>query len=247
MTIGFSTGTLALGDFRRGLQMLNGKVAAAVELSALRDSELDSLVRSLDDLDLSQFAYVSVHAPSAFRSLSEEDVLSLLDQVFARGWPVVVHPDVIVNWSSWRDYGELVCIENMDKRKPVGRTTSELADVFEKLPDASFCFDIGHAHQIDATMLEAALMLRAYRSRLRQIHVSDVNSESRHEPLNCVAESAFRRVVHRIPDGIPIIMETPVEEQWVDAEIERAQSLFTPFVQDQTTRMARLQDRNGNR
>ena len=42
--IGFSTGTLALGDFRLGLQQLYGKQAMAVELSALRDMELEPLV-----------------------------------------------------------------------------------------------------------------------------------------------------------------------------------------------------------
>src|SRR5580692_10690094 len=52
--IGFSTGALARGDFRRALQMLSGKKANAVELSALRQHELAPLVQQLEQLDLSR-------------------------------------------------------------------------------------------------------------------------------------------------------------------------------------------------
>ena len=55
--VGFSTGALAFADFRRGLDMLAGTSAKAVELSALRSTELDPLVDSLDSLNLSRFFY----------------------------------------------------------------------------------------------------------------------------------------------------------------------------------------------
>lgn len=222
--IGFSTGTLALGDFRLGLQMLDGKPAAAVELSALRDVELERLVHSLDDLNLSQFSYVSVHAPSQFIHVSERQVLDLLAVVFERQWPVVVHPDAITDWERWRDAGEWVCIENMDKRKPIGRTADELATIFDRLPDATLCFDVGHARQIDPTMLEARMILRRHGRRLRQLHVSDVNSASGHEPLNLPAIWAFERIAHLIPQDIPIIMETPVPAELLGSQMEQALS-----------------------
>lgn len=224
--IGFSTGTLALGDFRLGLKMLHGKKAVAVELSALRDTELRPLVESLDELDLSQFEYVSVHAPSQFVTIDEVQVLDLLSKVFDRNWPVVVHPDVIENWAAWKQYGDLVCIENMDKRKPIGRTADELKAIFERLPEASLCFDIGHAMQIDPTMLEARAILLECGQRIRQLHVSDVNSQSGHEPLNFVAESSFARVAHLIPPNVPVIMETPVSEPWLESQMLRAQHVL---------------------
>ncbi|MGI0084760.1 MAG: hypothetical protein ACREBQ_06730, partial [Nitrososphaerales archaeon] len=62
--IGFSTGALAYGDFRRALDILQGKRIAAIELSALRETELAPLIGALDSLDLSAFTYISVHAPS---------------------------------------------------------------------------------------------------------------------------------------------------------------------------------------
>ena len=72
-----------------------------------------------------------------------------------RNWPIVVHPDAMFDFSLWREFGNLLCLENMDKRKPVGRTVQELDRIFQELPDASFCFDIGHARQVAPTMTEA--------------------------------------------------------------------------------------------
>ena len=55
MVFGFSTGSLALGDFRLGLQMVEGKRIAAIELSALRDTELESLLAQSKTLIWTRF------------------------------------------------------------------------------------------------------------------------------------------------------------------------------------------------
>lgn len=217
--VGFSTGTLAMGDFRLGLTRLRGRGAAAIELSALRDDELPGLIDALDELDLAGFSYISVHAPSCLSILSERQVYGLLLRIFERQWPVVVHPDVIEDHAMWAEQGDLVCVENMDKRKSVGRTAAELKVVFDKLSQASFCFDIGHARQVDPTMFEARLILKEHGARLRQVHISEVNSSSRHEPLNFAATQAFHRVARLIPMDIPLILETPVEDKAIQEEM----------------------------
>jgi hypothetical protein len=63
--IGFSTGALALQDFERGLDLVRKHNLKAVELSALREPELKPLIASLSSLDLADFNYISVHAPSS--------------------------------------------------------------------------------------------------------------------------------------------------------------------------------------
>src|SRR5579864_4554409 len=148
-TLGYSTGALAFSDFRKALVMLKDQPVCAVELSAIREQELIPLLRSLDELDLSRFEYVSIHAPSQFPAESEGWIFQELYDVRHRGWPIVVHPDTFHDFSLWRQLGDLLCIENMDQRKPVGRTARELEDLFVTFPDASFCFDIGHARQVD--------------------------------------------------------------------------------------------------
>lgn len=228
MKIGFSTGSIALDDVRRGLQVATHRRTNAVELSALREDELDPLLESLDrlDNDLKPFEYVSFHAPSKRQRYSEGEFVNKLRKVAERGWAIIVHPDVIEDFSLWRTLGRSVCIENMDKRKEIGRTAAQLQTIFERLPDATFCFDIGHARQVDPTMQEAETLLECFHGRLRQIHMSYVNSKSGHERLNFESIRAFQRVAHWLSEGTPIILETPVESADVDDEIKSAEKVF---------------------
>ena len=182
-SIGFSTGALAYGHFRDALGMLLPHPVSAVELSALRENELVPLMEALPVLDLGRFRYVSVHLPSKFGSMDERALASILTPCLAERIPVVLHPDAIRDASLWRSYRELLCIENMDKRKSTGRTVDELSMVFAALPEASFCLDIAHARQIDPTMGEARDMLLRFGPRLRQIHISELDSAGRHHGL----------------------------------------------------------------
>jgi len=229
--IGFSTGALALGDFSAALGMLAGKNSSAVELSALRQNELAPLVEQLDRLDLNRFAYVSFHAPSSIEPAFEVETLRLLEQVARRGWPIIVHPDVMHARQEWMRLGDCLCIENMDKRKPIGQTASELVEIFKDLPNASLCFDIGHARQVDPTMAEASLILQKFRSRIQQIHVSEVNTQSRHDSLSLESIIAFQRVSHLVPANAPIILESRVEESEINEEIQSALGALDPATQ----------------
>src|SRR5512133_1212235 len=153
-TFGFSTGAVAFGEFARGLALAAQVAPGCVELSALRECELLPLLEALPHLALSGFDYVAIHAPSSYAPSSEGRIAdALLKRTGA--FSVVLHPDTISDFACWRPFGTRLCIENMDKRKPIGRTCQELAVLFEELPDASFCLDLGHARQIDPTMLEA--------------------------------------------------------------------------------------------
>jgi len=224
-TVGFSTGALAFGDFRRALTMLLRRNVSAVELSALRQPELDPLSEALSELDsdLSRFTYVAVHAPSSIAHDTEPQVVSALAEFASIGYPIVVHPDAIHDFSLWRQLGDLLCVENMDKRKPIGRTADELGVIFEKLPNASLCFDLGHARQVDPTMTEAYLILKTYESKLRQVHVSEVNTCSRHERLSLWSIKAFQHVAEFIPESVPIIIESVIGECEIEPELRRVE------------------------
>jgi hypothetical protein len=218
---GFSTGALARADFARALVMMKEDLSLSVlELSALREPELEPLVLAFDVLDLRRFSYVAIHAPSVMDD--EQRVVKLLDGVAVRGLPIVVHPDAIRDWSLWRHFGALLCIENMDKRKPMGRSRNELGRCFDLLPQAGLCLDLGHARQIDPTMTEAELILRAFGDRLKQIHLSEVDTQSKHDRLSYTTACACRRVAALIPEMTPIVLETPVREEEMALEIRRA-------------------------
>ena len=93
----------------------------------------------------------------------------------------------------------------MDKRKPIGRNVRELRHFFDILPEARICFDIGHARQVDPTMTESALLLHAFGDRLAEVHISEVNTASRHDPISQNAVLAFQAVAKYMGQQIPII------------------------------------------
>ncbi len=227
-TIGFSTGALAYGDFRLGLKILSSTDASAVELSALRETELEPLVDAIDRLNLAHFRYISVHAPSRYEAKHEPRIIALLKEVCKRNWPIVVHPDTIHDFSAWDSFGDLLLVENMDKRNSTGRTANELTAIFEKLPNARLCFDIGHCRQVDPTMTESYSILTTFRTRLRQVHVSEVNSRSTHDPLSEASIGAFEKISHLIPVDVPVILESPVTATEVKREIKHAEMALPP-------------------
>lgn len=227
-TIGFSTGALAYSDFRLGLSMLLDLGIKAIELSSLRMPEWPLMLQALDSLDLSSFEYISVHLPSKMDKSEEYKVIQSLDNWNSQyGWPLVLHPDAITDWNAWKSLGSIVCVENMDIRKPIGRTEADLEAIFAKLPEARLCFDIGHAWQVDPTMGEAYWILKSFKERLVQVHVSEVNSQSKHDSLSYATMESFREVAHMIPSHVPLILESPVSKDQIRVEIEHARSALT--------------------
>jgi len=222
--LGFSTGALAFSDFRRGLELVRKYQLPVVELSALRVHELEPLMEALDELSLGGFRYISLHIPSKFLPEEEEEVVRMLRAEMHRGWSFVAHPDTLHNPQRWSTFGPQLCLENMDQRKPIGRTLPEMRHVFDQFPEASWCLDIGHARQVDSTMIEACRLLDAFHARLRQVHVSEVNSSSKHDPLSRLAIAAYRQMAPYISDEIPLILESVIAETEIPAELKRVRS-----------------------
>ena len=227
MIKGFSTGALAKSDFQHAINLLQDSTANAIELSALREGEVKYLVDAIEGLNLNKFEYISFHAPSKLSSLNEEGLIEMLEPVIRKGWPIITHPDIITNYDNWLKMGNCLCIENMDKRKKIGRTTIDLDEIFYKLPDATFCFDIAHARQVDPTMTEAYCMISKFKSRLKEIHISSVNTQSKHEPLTLESLLSFKKLAEFIPEDIPIILESPIESDKIELEMDLATSVLS--------------------
>ncbi|MDA1014875.1 MAG: hypothetical protein O3A00_10545 [Planctomycetota bacterium] len=227
--IGFSTGALARGDFRRGLELQRRPDITAVELAALRESEFDTLIDALPDLELNAFKYVSFHAPSKRSTNSERHIVDRLKIVCELNIPIIVHPDLISDFVPWRELGDSILLENMDQRKPVCRTAAEMGRFFKELPDAKLCFDIGHARQVDPTMTVADELLRDFAERLAEVHISEVNEQSRHVAISRSAIQAYNQVAYRIGEEIPVIIESMINCESMSHEIRQAIAAMTPL------------------
>lgn len=227
--IGFSTGALAYSNFRQGLTIIRAHHLRVAELSALREDELQPLVESLNELQLDDLDYVSFHVPSKLKTLSEKEMIALLDRVARRNWPLIVHPDVIQTYERWTMFGELLCIENMDKRKPIGRTARELSVIFDRLPDARLCLDLGHVRQVDPTMSVALEILECFGTKLCQLHASEVNTNSQHDRLTYETALAFQKISGLIPESIPVILESRVTPERVDEEVAKCREALEIF------------------
>lgn len=180
----------------------------ATELSALSETQLDSLHQYLALGPALPFRYLSIHGPSKDGRLSEEALVAELCQL--AGWAdgIVMHPDTIEEPDLYRDLGRKLLIENMDSRKELGRTQDELAPTFADLPEAGFCFDVAHAWSIDPDMSVAAELLDAFGDRLRHLHVSSLSADLHHVPLTEEHEELFGPLLQRCLD-VPWILEAP--------------------------------------
>jgi sugar phosphate isomerase/epimerase len=222
--IGFSTGALAKGDIASGIEMARELGLPIIELSALRLREMDTLVNVVAAQDLVDFEYVALHAPATFGPSDEKAVVDTFAALAQPNqWPVIVHPDAISNFELWRPFESLLYVENMDKRKPRGRTVEELEEIFTYVPNALMCFDIAHARQVDSSMTEAYRILRNFRDRIRHLHFSEVGSDSRHRQVSDGAFRAYSEISSGIPCDLPVVLESVVSESEtpvVDAECE---------------------------
>lgn len=208
---GFSTGALERGDFRAAADWMVRYGMKSIELSALRYAELEPLVKSLDGLPLDRFNYVSFHAPSSFDPHQESRVLELLQTIYHRRWNIIVHPDVIYTPERWDYFGSQLLIENMDRRKPIGRTVDELLILFKWLPQARLCLDVAHARQQDTTLTLLNQIIRQFVSKIAEVHISELDSHCQHWPMSLSAVYDYNHFAVLLRNCPHVIIESMLD------------------------------------
>lgn len=209
--LGASTGymTAQRGDWAALVEKACELSTFAVELSALGEDELPGLAAFLAERPRLPFHYLSVHAPTKHRRLSEAALVARLGEL--PGWvdAIVVHPDAMEDRAAYAPLGRRLVVENMDPRKPFGQRVADLAEVFAALPEAGFCLDIAHAGAVDESMRLAHDLLDAFAARLRHVHLSSLRAgRSSHVALYRKDEHRFAPVLARCAD-VPWILEAP--------------------------------------
>lgn len=209
--VGASTGCFSglRGDWPALVAAAYEVSSYAAELAALQAREFEGLLAFLDLEPALPFNDLSVHAPT--KGLRDPaHLVELLERLPLGIETIVVHPDTLGGGGELASLGSRLIVENMDSRKAFGQTPDDLADVFARLPDAGFCFDIAHAWSIDPTLALAGELMDRFASRLREVHLSSL-ADGRHVGLTDEHAALFAPLLSRCVD-VPWILEAPVSQ-----------------------------------
>jgi hypothetical protein len=179
-----------------------------LELTAMR-GRLRPLLRFLagDASALGAFERVSVHAPAAMTEPPAEAIASLEPL----GFDVVLHPDVYGSEPDCERLGARAVFENMDVTKEFGRASDDLAEVFDRFPEAGLCLDVAHVWTNDPSLALGHELLDALGGRLRQLHVSGIEADGTHRPTTRTDLELYEPLLARSAH-VPWLLETELVE-----------------------------------
>lgn len=212
MRIGFSTGFMykTINPIsKKALDICRSVSTEAIEINCIGGlSENGEMVTNINSQDLSDFDYVSLHAPSKIRYVDDRSTRRLLAEIksVCRTMPVdvvVFHPDLVDCWEVFSEFDIPYGFENMDHRKKFGKSVVDLQHVFSCC-DAKFILDLNHCYSIDPTMALAQGFFENFGDRLHEIHLSGFTTY--HDLLY---ETLQDGIMDAIPKrDVPIILES---------------------------------------
>ncbi|MBU0598642.1 hypothetical protein KKF61_06685 [Patescibacteria group bacterium] len=190
MLFGFSTGVLHKEtDAKHALYIMKQLGCQAVELGFIRKSRIDDgWLESIEAKDLVGFKYVSFHAPKMYYKNNEEthEILNLIENFYKKVYPldmVVFHPDNVIELEVFNNLPFPVGFENMDNRKPFGKTSSDLLKLLKKNSKFHFILDVNHLKTNNQDMPQLDEFYNKLGTRLAHYHVSGLTSKLTHAPL----------------------------------------------------------------
>ena len=115
----------------------------------------------------------------------------------------------------------------MDKRA-FGKTTREMSWVFQESSpkNASMCFDIGHTRHVDPTMKDGEDMLKIFKRRINQVHISEVRSDCKHISISPECIKDFKKITNLIPSDVVVIIESMIPLYDIESELKNAKKSF---------------------
>jgi hypothetical protein len=210
--LGIATGAfLAERDhWPAALQRARDEGWRVIELTAIDEDRFHALSSYLAESpeSLSAFERVSVHAPSRFRS--SPSVVAAQIPVSLRRLDLVFHPDLYLG-APLADLGERAVFENMDVNKRFGRTVQDMAEVFGRFPAAGFCLDVAHVWTNDRTLRLGFELVEAFGDRLRQVHLSGIESDGTHRPTTRDDLALYEPLLERC-GAVPWLLESELVE-----------------------------------
>jgi len=189
-TIGFSQGVLfKLYNVNKeaNIKLLKDCGSNAIEANCHHASDVVFLSILLEHIKAHDFEYVSLHAPVNVRygnNIETKELLQKLEDFYSQldAKLIVIHPDLVDDWSVFEGFKMKWAIENMDDRKKSFKDLNDLEQFFSEYPKWWLVLDVGHVNSNDKTMILAEELIRAFRDRIVEIHLSGY--EKFHDPLH---------------------------------------------------------------
>ena len=211
--IGFSHGVLFKVldvNTKESLDILAASGASAVEINCHRSGDSSSLNNLLPYIK--KFERISLHVPCNIRYGNNDETISLLkdlEDFYKKSGAelVVVHPDVVDDWSVFDSFDMNFAIENLDDRKKEFKDVADLKEFFKVHPKWAFVLDFGHANSNDKSMILAEDLIKEFKSRVVEIHLSGY--EVFHDPLYHTKQKEIINYCKEF--SVPIIIESVFE------------------------------------
>ncbi len=201
---------------------------SGIELVFGTSKELFSFSLSGQDINwIKKLKYVSIHAPFEPIKLGSEVMLQQLkwlSYISARvnAQNIVIHPPNLPRPELLSKYGLNVCTENTKKT-----TVSELKKIFKNYPQLKLCLDVSHSYLRSET--ETSDLVRHFREKIVQIHLSCAHNGKDHLPLRGASDKFLKSIQIIKTLNVPIIIEENVVSADINnlrAEIKLAKSLI---------------------
>jgi len=211
MILGFTTGELKPISIESKIEKYKELGCRAIELG-LVDVGINErwlAVKKITPKQLEGFDHVSVHAPGgSFVYKKDKTTFAILDklQILYDKFQfrhAIIHPDRVEDWSVFDKYSFSIATENMDSRKPIGKSVNSLKKIFDKV-DCKLVLDINHSYVNDKSLALVGEFYNAFKDRITEIHLSGY--ETLHDPL---FKTKQIEIIKAIPDkNLPIIIES---------------------------------------
>jgi len=188
--VGFSTGCLYKTKMPLELraEFYKDAGATAIEVSFGTPEKLENLRLTDSFIDkLNYFNFISIHAPSiglTYNSNGSSEKIFEKLRYLNNNLPIkgiVIHPDIIEDFSCLEDSGLPFLLENLNRAKRKGKYVSEF-EGYNNLP-FGYVLDVQHVYENDPTMETGKDFLKTMGSRLNYLHVSGENESSNHSPI----------------------------------------------------------------
>ncbi len=242
--IGFSTGCLYKNlepVSKKAVDMIASTGCDAIELCAGLKKRIEELALISKD-DLSGFKYISLHAPDDLYYDDNKETLNVLKNIEKNHKRlnfdcVVVHPNVVVDWSVFDDFDLPFAFENLDKGKGFGESVEDIRKVFSFV-DCNMVLDLTHAYTIDSSMGLAKNLYEEFYEKISQIHLSGYychgGDKQQHYPISITKQTDILNAVKLdksiiIESVLPKCVESD-DREWIRARLSEELTYVKDFL-----------------